>query len=32
MIADDTVAKTEEEVLEYITQKGHPGLGMEDLL
>lgn len=32
MIADDTVAKTEEEVLEYITQKGHPCLGMEDLL
>ena len=32
MIADETVAKTEDEVLEYITQKGHPCLGMEDLL
>lgn len=32
MIADETVAKTEEEVLEYLTKKGHPCLGMEDLL
>jgi len=32
MIADETVAKTEDEVLEYITKKGHPCLGMEELL
>lgn len=32
MIADETVAKTEEEVIEYITQKGHPCLTMEPLL
>ncbi|HOC46751.1 MAG TPA: hypothetical protein PKM26_09125, partial [Syntrophorhabdaceae bacterium] len=32
MIADETVAKTEDEVLGYITQKGHPCLTMEDLL
>lgn len=31
-IADETVATTEEEVLEYITQKGHPALEMEPLL
>ncbi len=31
MIADETVAATEEQVLEYITQKGHPCLAMEDL-
>lgn len=32
MIADETVAKTEEEVLEYITEKGHPCLTLEPLL
>ncbi|HPP06813.1 MAG TPA: hypothetical protein PLW88_05540, partial [Syntrophorhabdaceae bacterium] len=32
MIADETVAKTEEEVLEYITNKGHPCLNLEPLL
>lgn len=32
MIADETVAKTEEEVLAYITEKGHPCLSMEPLL
>jgi len=28
MIADETVAVTEEEVLEYITKKKHPALSM----
>jgi acetyl-CoA synthase len=32
MIADETVAKTEEEVIGYITQKGHPCLTMEPLM
>ncbi len=32
MIADETVANTEEEVLEYITEKGHPCLTLEPLL
>ncbi|MCX5798160.1 MAG: acetyl-CoA decarbonylase/synthase complex subunit alpha/beta [Proteobacteria bacterium] len=32
MIADETVAKTEEEVLVYITEKGHPCLTMESLI
>lgn len=32
MIADETVAKTEEEVIEYITQKRHPCLTMEPLM
>ena len=32
MIADETVAKTEEEVLAYITEKGHPCLTMESLI
>jgi len=32
MIADETIAKTEEEVLEYITEKGHPCLTMESLI
>jgi len=32
MIADETVANTEEEVVEYITQKGHPCLTMEPLI
>jgi acetyl-CoA synthase len=30
-IADETVATTEAEVLEYITKKGHPALSMESL-
>ena len=32
MIADETVAGTEEEVLEYITEKGHPCVAMEAML
>ena len=32
MIADETIAKTEEEVLECITMKGHPCLTMESIL
>lgn len=32
MIADDTVAETEEEVLAYITEKGHPALSMDAIL
>jgi acetyl-CoA synthase len=32
MIADETVAVTEEEVLEYITKKNHPALAMPPLL
>jgi acetyl-CoA synthase len=32
MIADETVAVTEDEVLEYITAKGHPCLTMESLI
>jgi acetyl-CoA synthase len=31
-IADDTVATTEEEVLEFITKKNHPALSMDPLL
>jgi acetyl-CoA synthase len=31
MIADETVAMTEEEVLEYITKKKHPALSMPAL-
>jgi acetyl-CoA synthase len=31
MIADETVAETEEEVLAYITEKGHPALSMTAL-
>jgi acetyl-CoA synthase len=30
-IADETIAITEEEVLEYISQKHHPALGMPPL-
>ncbi|OHD68110.1 MAG: CO dehydrogenase/CO-methylating acetyl-CoA synthase complex subunit beta [Spirochaetes bacterium RBG_16_49_21] len=30
-IADETVATTEAEVLEYITKKGHPALSMESI-
>ncbi len=32
MIADETVATTEDEVLAYITEKGHPALTMEAIL
>jgi acetyl-CoA synthase len=32
MIADETVAKTEEEVIAYITEKGHPCLEMESII
>lgn len=32
MIADETVARTEEEVLNYITERNHPCLSMEPLL
>lgn len=32
MIADETVAETEEEVLAYITEKGHPALSMDPIL
>jgi acetyl-CoA synthase len=32
MIADETVARTEEEVLDYITKKGHPCVSMEPLM
>jgi acetyl-CoA synthase len=31
MIADETVAETEEEVLEYITKKNHPAMSMSSL-
>jgi acetyl-CoA synthase len=30
--ADETVARTEEEVLDYITKKGHPCVSMEPLM
>jgi acetyl-CoA synthase len=32
MIADETVAETEEEVLAYITERNHPALSMPPLL
>ncbi len=32
MIADETVATTEDEVLTYITEKGHPCLTMESII
>ncbi|HOE17324.1 MAG TPA: acetyl-CoA decarbonylase/synthase complex subunit alpha/beta [Syntrophorhabdaceae bacterium] len=32
MVADETVARTEEGVIEYITRKGHPCLTMEPLI
>ena len=32
MIADETVAGTEEEVLAYLSEKGHPALSMEPIL
>jgi acetyl-CoA synthase len=32
MIADETVATTEDEVIAYITEKGHPALTMESIL
>jgi len=31
-IADETVATTEEEVLKYITEKGHPAISMDPML
>jgi acetyl-CoA synthase len=31
MIADETVAQTEEEVLEYITRMSHPALSLPPL-
>ena len=31
MIADETIATTEEEVLEYISKTGHPALEMEPM-
>ncbi len=31
MIADETVATSEEEVLEFITQKGHPAVSLEPM-
>ncbi|MFC1669717.1 acetyl-CoA decarbonylase/synthase complex subunit alpha/beta [Spirochaetota bacterium] len=31
MIADETVASTEEEVLAYITEKGHPAITMDSI-
>ena len=31
MIADETVAGTEEEVLAYITEKGHPAISMDSI-
>ena len=32
MIADETVATTEEEVIAYCTEKGHPALTMEPIM
>jgi acetyl-CoA synthase len=32
MIADETVAETEEEVLAYLSEKGHPALSMDPIL
>lgn len=32
MIADETVATTEEEVIAYMSEKGHPALSMEPIL
>jgi acetyl-CoA synthase len=32
MIADETVATTEEEVIAYCTEKGHPAISMESIL
>jgi acetyl-CoA synthase len=32
MIADETVATTEEEVIAYCTEKGHPAIAMESIL
>jgi acetyl-CoA synthase len=32
MIADETVATTGEELVEYLTKVGHPAIGMESLL
>ena len=32
MIADETVASTEDEVIAYCTEKGHPALTMEPIM
>ncbi len=32
MIADETVCETEEEVLAYVTEKGHPAVSMQPLM
>jgi acetyl-CoA synthase len=32
MIADETVGITEEEILPFLTEKGHPALGMDPIL
>ena len=32
MIADDTVGVTEEEILPFLQEKGHPALTMESIL
>ncbi|MBI4285900.1 MAG: CO dehydrogenase/CO-methylating acetyl-CoA synthase complex subunit beta [Chloroflexi bacterium] len=32
MIADETIGVTEEEILPFLTEKGHPALGMEPIL
>jgi acetyl-CoA synthase len=32
MIADETVGTTEEEILPWLTEKGHPALTMDSIL
>jgi acetyl-CoA synthase len=32
MIADETVGTTEEEILPFLEQKGHPALAMEPIM
>jgi len=32
MIADETVGTTEEEILPFLEEKGHPALGMEPII
>ena len=32
MIADETIGITEEEILPYLQEKGHPALSMEPLV
>ena len=31
MIADETTATTEEEVMEYVSQKGHPAMSLDPM-